>query len=347
MDVAKLLEPHGDDAPSGENLEYDPAYVELELAAQPGEERQEGDRIIEAEEPEYGEVVKLAEAVLARSHDIRAAVFYAEAVLHTKGLPGFAETTAYVRGCLEQHWDTCHPELDADDDNDPTMRINAVKGLAGENTVLRALRRTALTDSKMFGKLSLRKMEMAEGLIPVPANMEDVPDAAAVHAAFQDTDDDVLKALLAAASAAQEDIKAIDAVFIARTPGQGPDLDPVKKTLNQIVRRLSEATGSEAEDEAGAAEEGAGGEAGASAGTGGGGRPVGGINGPNDVINALDRLIAYYKRAEPSSPVPILLDRAKRLVGADFVTIIKDMAEQGKDQVYTIGGIKEEDDGFY
>ena len=354
MDVAKLLEPHGDDTPSGENLEYDPAYVELELAAQPGEERQEGDKIIEAEEPEYGEVIKLAEAVLSRSHDIRAAVFYAQAILHTKGLTGFAEVTAYVRGCLEQHWDTCHPELDEDDDNDPTMRINAVQGLSGETTVLRALRRTALTDSRMFGKLSLRQIEMAEGAVPVPANVDDVPDSSAINAAFQDTDSEKLSALLTAANSALADLKAIDAVFVAKTPGQGPDLEKTEKALGQIIRRLSDAVGveGEASDEGMAGDEG-GAEAGASAAgggaaaAGGGGRAIGGINSPNDVINALDRLVAYYKRAEPSSPVPILLERAKRLVGADFVTIIKDMAEQGKDQVYTIGGIKEEQDDYY
>ena len=66
---------------------------------------------------------------------------------------------------------------------------------------------------------------------------------------------------------------------------------------------------------------------------------VGGINNQQDVKNTIDRLIAYYTRAEPSSPVPILLERAKRLVGADFVSIIKDMAPDGKDNVYLIGGI--------
>ena len=35
----------------------------------------------------------------------------------------------YIRFCLEEYWETCHPELDADDDDDPTMRVNAVLGL--------------------------------------------------------------------------------------------------------------------------------------------------------------------------------------------------------------------------
>ena len=187
MDVSKLLEPRGDDAPSGGNLEYDPEFVDMELAAQPGEERQEGDKILEAEDPDFGDVVKKCEVVLARSHDIRAAVFYAEAITHTKGLLGFAQAVAFVRGCLETYWDSCHPELDEDDDNDPTMRINAVQGLNGSETVIRALRQAPLTNSRMFGQMNLRAIEVAEGVIPAPASMTDVPDSAAVGAAFQDS----------------------------------------------------------------------------------------------------------------------------------------------------------------
>lgn len=345
MDVAKLLEPIGDDATSGENLEYDPAFVEMELIAQPGEERQEGDKILEAEDPDWSDVVSKAEAVLARSHDLRAAVFLAEAVLYTRGLTGFAEATAYARGCLETYWDTCHPELDEDDDNDPTMRINAVQGFGGTSTVVRALRKTALTDSRMFGRISLRAMEIADGSIPAPANMSDIPDTASIHAAFQDTDDEILSANLAAAISAKADMKAIDEVFVDKTPGQGPNLDDVQKVLNQIVRRLSDAVGGEVEDaQDDSADQPQGGSTPAPS-RGGGGGAVGGINSPSDVTNALERIIGYYQRHEPSSPLPILLERAKKLVNADFLTIMKDIAPQGLDQVNMVGGIPD-DDGY-
>ena len=345
MDVSKLLEPRGDEAPSGENLEYDPAFVEMELVAQPGEERQEGDKIREAEDPDWGDVVEKALAVLERSHDIRAAVIYAEASLYTRGLAGLADAAALVRGCLETYWDTCHPQLDEEDDDDPTMRINAVQGLNGTDTVIRALRRTALTDSRMFGRISLRQIEMSEGSVPVPADSSDVPDSAAVRAAFQDTDPDALSASLAAAIAARTEIKAIDNIFVDKTPGQGPQLEEVQKTLNQIVRRLSEHVSGDAGE---AAEDGGVAEDTPSAAPsrapgGGGGAPVGGINSPNDVTNALDRIIAYYERQEPSSPLPILLMRAKKLVGADFLTIMKEIAPQGVDQVNMVGGIKDDE----
>ena len=347
MDLAALLQPHGDDEPSGENLEYDPEFTEMELAAQPGEETQVGDEIRAAEDPEYGEVIEKALGIMGRSHDLRAAVFYAEAVLHTKTLKDFAEATAYVRGCLEDFWDSCHPELDEEDDADPTMRINAVQGLADGDRMIKALRRAALTDSRAFGRLSLRQMEIAEGQIPAPQGMENIPDTAAVNAAFQDTDDDVLSANLEAINEAVDNIKAIDAVFADKTPGQGPELDPTIKTLQQLAKRLSTYVGG-AED----VSEVAGGDGDAAAPAAGGAAPAGApmagapgvINSPTDVANAIDRIIAYYQRSEPSSPVPILLARAKRLVSADFLTIMKDMAPQGVDNVNLIGGLEDDEE---
>jgi hypothetical protein len=87
-----------DDDPSGENLEYDPVYIELELAAQPGEERQIGDDVIEAEEPDYAEISDLAQKVLERSHDLRAAVLLAHAELSRNGIPEFAEAVSFIVG---------------------------------------------------------------------------------------------------------------------------------------------------------------------------------------------------------------------------------------------------------
>lgn len=344
MGVSALLRSFGDDEPSGENLEYDPVFTEMELAAAPGEERQMGDSVLAAEEPDWREVAQKATAVLEQSHDIRAAVYLATAELAMRGLPGFADVTGYIRGCLEDYWDTCHPQLDADDDNDPTMRVNAVLALADANTVLRGLRRAPLTESRAFGRFTLRDIQIAEGEIVAGPDEENIPDTTLVGAAFQDTGPEKLGVLREAAETAAANIKAISARFDEMTPGQGPDLDVLARLVGQIVSRLRNATGGggEAETETSQAEAedapAPAARAGQAAAAGGGGA----INSPNDVANALDRIIAYYKRSEPSSSVPLLLLRAKRLVSADFLTIIKDMAPRGVENVNLIGGLDDE-----
>lgn len=358
MDPAVLLQSKGDDAPSGENLEYDPAFTEMELAAQPGEESVVGNETIEATDPDYREVQKKALEVLERSHDLRAAVFLGDALLHSEGLTGFADVTTYMRGCLEDFWETCHPELD-EDDGDPTMRINAVQdlcgqpdGMAGASPLYRSLRRAPLSESRGFGRFSLREIEIAEGVMTAPSDMEHIPDTATIGAAFQDSDEEILAERLAAVRTAEENVRAISAVFDEQTPGQGPDLSALIKLLQQISKRIASYANMSAEEDAAEAAEDAAAEGGlddsGAAAPAAGGRAVasapGAINSPADVSNTLDRIISYYRRAEPSSPLPILLERCKRLVGADFLTIMNDMAPQGVENVHLIGGIDEDDD---
>lgn len=352
MDPAVLLQSKSEETPSGDNLEYDPVFTEMELAAQPGEETEIGGERIEATDPDYQLVEEKALDVLGRSHDLRAGVFLADAVLHTEGLQEFAAITTVLRGYLEDFWDSCHPELD-EDDGDPTMRINAVQdlcgqpdGMGGPSPVYRSLRRAALTDSRGFGRFSLRDIEIAEGLIAAPEDLDVVPDQATIGAAFQDSSSDGVEACLAAVENALENVRAISAVFDEQTPGQGPELDPLIKLLQQITKRirdygnLQDAAAEEVAEEAadGANQVGAAGPV---------STPVaaapGAINSPTDVSNTLDRIIAYYHREEPSSPLPLLLERAKRLVGADFLTIVNDMAPRGLENVQLIGGLEEDD----
>ena len=319
--------------PSGENLEYDPVFTDLMLAALPKEERQAGTEIIPGEDPDFVDVTQKAFSVLERSHDLRVAVVLATAQLAISGFDGLVGPVAYMRTCLETFWDTCHPLLDADDDNDPTMRINSVVGLASAD-MMRRLRLAPLTDSPTFGRLGLRDLAVAEGEVPAPEGATNVPDRAAVSAAFKDTKPEFLRARLASVRHLSQDAKAISAVFDAHTPGEGPDLDPLLRLLHRAGKALAEAIGepvglADQSDDAPFDEQATASPQPEFSGT---------ITSSKDVRETLDRLIEYYARFEPSSPLPLLLHRAHRLVGADFMTIIKDLAPSSVDTVKTISG---------
>ncbi|NOQ69154.1 MAG: type VI secretion system protein TssA, partial [Gammaproteobacteria bacterium] len=71
-------------------------------------------------------------------------------------------------------------------------------------------------------------------------------------------------------------------------------------------------------------------------------QPVAGtINSQEDVIRVLDMACEYFKRHEPSSPVPLLLQRAKRLVAKDFMEILRDLTPAGVTQAEEISGISQ------
>lgn len=346
MDLDALLAPRPDSPPSGENLEYDGDFTEMEIASLPGDDRQMNDTIIPGEDPDFKDARAKVLIILERSHDLRAGVILAYCNVNLSGLAGLADATSYIRRCLEQYWDSCHPQLDADDDNDPTMRVNAVGGLADARTVMRGLRDVQLTKSRNFGRYSLRDIQTLMADTAAGGGGEDSGERDNLNKAFRETaetDPGFLQNLIEAARRVQADIKAIDAKFMQETPGQGPNLDDITKAVMQIIRYVGEhvalPAGAEVpkeEDDAPAMKSAPARAAPARASGGGGG------GGTMDVVAALDAIIAHYKHNEPSSPLPILLLRARRLVDADFMTIMKDIAPNGVDNVMMIGGIADD-----
>ena len=344
MDInveALLLEYSGESA-CGDDLEYDPDFIELETISKPKEEQQVGDSVLAGEEVDFPKVGNMALGILERSKDLRAAVFLAEACLYTEGFVAFERVLAYISGVVERYWDCVHPELDADDDDDPTMRVNALRGLAASATVLRAVKRAPLTQSRAMGRFSLRDISVADGEIP-PMEGQDPIDHATISAAFQDTDDEVMTAIREAVSSARDHVKAITAVFDEKVGALGPDLSDLDKVLFSAEKAISSVLGGDGGGEEALAEDtsAAPGNAPVAQQVASGG--AGAINTRDDVTRMIDKICEYYARSEPSSPVPVLLQRARRLVAADFVTIMKDMASDGMNQVRTIGGLPDDE----
>jgi type VI secretion system protein ImpA len=54
----------------------------------------------------------------------------------------------------------------------------------------------------------------------------------------------------------------------------------------------------------------------------------------------LDKVSDYFQKYEPSSPVPLLLQRAKRLVAKYFMEILRDLTPAGVSQAEAIGGVE-------
>ncbi len=62
------------------------------------------------------------------------------------------------------------------------------------------------------------------------------------------------------------------------------------------------------------------------------------INSRDEAMRVLDKVSDYFVRHEPSSPVPMLIRRAKRLVSKNFMEIVRDLAPDGLPQVEKIRG---------
>jgi len=349
LDLERLLEPVSDDAPSGESVEYDEQFLELDKLSRGVAQEQDaaGNVVREGEGPDWPEVERITLELSEKSKDLRVALFLTRARLSTTGLPGLQDGLELIAGYLEKYWPSLHPALDPDDNDDPSARLNTLASLCHADGVLRNLRTAPLTQSRQFGRISYRDYAIAHGTMAAPAGQtEGLPDASRIEAAFADTDLAVLKAARESSEAALAAVERIDeALSEAIGAGQGIDFDPLRRLIREIEGvldpQLAKREGDEAEE--GAAADGHG-EPGARPAASGGGGASGAIRGRNDVVAMLDRICRYYADHEPSSPVPMILERTKRLVTMSFMDILKDLTPGGVQEFGVIAGIREEEE---
>ncbi len=340
LDAASLLEDVEPERPAGPNLEFDAAFIELERAAQGKPEQQFGDKIIPGEEPDWLVVEASATALLARTRDLRVLAHLAICRLATQGLPAYAEVTRAIRALLEQRWDVVHPQLDPEDDNDPTLRANALLRLADPVRVMRQLRDMPLVRSPRVGTVSWRDMAIAAGTIEGDPDRPKLGEAA-IRGAFGEMDPARRDSLREAVAGTLADIVAIPAAFDrAAGPGSGPDFSELQKLLRDLQKLLERFAAREEPAMADDAQMSAAELATDTALSSAPARPgaTGPVTSRAEAARLLDLVSAYYERYEPSSPLPLLLARAKRLAEMDFLQILEDLAPDGVNQAKHVTG---------
>lgn len=173
------------DEPCGENLEYTPAFLELEQAAEEKPETQKGNAFVAALPPDWKRVKQQSLYLLQRSLDLRLATMLTRASLQVDGIKGFADGLSLIDAMLEYQWANLYPKLDPDDDNDPTFRVNTIASLIDSKNVLLPLRTSPIVLSRSLGSFCLRDVEIAQGQVAQPSD-EETPSLAIIESAFRD-----------------------------------------------------------------------------------------------------------------------------------------------------------------
>jgi len=70
---------------------------------------------------------------------------------------------------------------------------------------------------------------------------------------------------------------------------------------------------------------------------------VGEILSRDDANRMIDKICAYYEKNEPASPVPLLLQRAKRVAGLGFIELLRELAPGGLDEAQSVTGSSAEE----
>ncbi len=338
--VESLLSPISEALPSGEDLEHDAAFMALERDAQPKAEQQFGATVIAAVEPEWRALTDRATDLLKRSKDVRTGVLALRAATHTQGIEGFSLGLTLLLGLADRFWDTLHPQLDADDDNDPTMRLNALAPLADGNdgcVVLRDLHDCVIGTSRAVGAIRVRDIAIAHGKLTGSGKDPgySLPQVTDALLDIYGASPKVFEVAIGTATLTQQ----LEALIEAKTGQTDPiDLKPLR-AITSLLRTVCQATVTAANPQAAeAAEAEADGTAAPGAARAAGGPMRGEISTRQDALLMLDKVIAFLEKTEPGNPAPMLIKRAKRLVGVSFIDIMNDLAPDAINSIQNITG---------
>lgn len=335
-ELESLLDPVAGDSPAGVDLDGTLELNALELAcAEPEDAVVSG--VARNDQRNWREIRSQTQALLARSKDLRIAVPLVRALLQLEGLPGFCAGVRFMSELAQRYWEVLYPALDPED-GDAIMRLNALQELASA-PFLAQLRVSLMFGSDRTVKASANDLLLATSNPLGRAELSEMPSHM-LFSALEGVGPSALRDHVALLGDTRERLAALTQ-FVYEKTGSKLQIASIIKIdargapglLDGIHRSLSDETARLTKDKApGAA---ASVENDDVASQGGGGE----ISRREDVVRMIERICGYYVRVEPSSPVPLLLQRAKRLVTMDFVEIVRDLADQGLPQLGSVAGI--------
>ena len=315
------------DNPAGGNLE------DTQLLASFDGYRVFGQMAPLAVDTDWREIRDKALEGLDQSRDLRLLAHLGASALRTQGLAGFCDVLGVASRWFEGFPDKLYPLVD----EDAILRRNALNCFADRMAIVEAVRRQPLVSNPQLGSFSLRHFEIASGAQTATESDGEPPSAAHVSAALSAAADEQIGPLVAGLEVGVTALRYVDAAMRGAHGTEGaPDFDALLTALEQARKILADELATRAANAASA-------DAAAGDGTAAGGAiAVGSIRSRDDAIRALDAVATFFRKNEPSSPVPIFIERAKRLVAKDFLEVLADVAPDGLDQAKRVGGIRDE-----
>ncbi len=322
-EIESLAEPIPGGKPCGQDLEDTQPLAAFDAY------RIFGNDVPLGEKTDWREVREKALEALSTSRDLRLLSHLAAAALRTEGLSSFFSTLSVADRWLKEYWEDVYPRVD----DDALLRKNALNCFADRMAIVDALRRVPVVSHRQLGAFSLRHLDIAAGRQAAGESDSNAPNEAQINATLEGTPVEEIANLSALTTEATAALRSIAASMQTHAGFESsPDFDPLLSQLSRLEKllrdHLATRVNGEALDDSGAAE--AGGQVAA----------VGNIKTRQDAVRALDAVATFFRRNEPSSPVPLLLDRAKRLVSKNFLEVLEDIAPDSMTQAKLIGGIK-------
>jgi type VI secretion system protein ImpA len=321
-----------DSKSAGDDLEYSAEFIELERLVRGQDAVEYGEHVYAPDPVDWGQVEKLCRGLYENTLDLRVMVILARCLLERYGFSGFIAGLRLISLLLRERWECVHPQLVAEDQFDPLIRINTLAELAVPATIMVALKRQVLATTEDGQVLCLADLDIiysAEGtaqserrkllskLISPNCSVELVRSLGQINAIYRELNEITL---------CLEEKTGVHGISPLQT--MTSSLRKWARVVEEHIRIVTPQLPVSAPQEWRVAAQP---------------KPVtsehlgNGCESREDVVRALDAICAYYQQQEPSSPVPFLLTRVRRLTSMSFINIIAELAPDALSDLRRLG----------
>ncbi len=315
MEIERLLKPISAESPCGPDREYDADFLTLSEDLESPQERIAGD--VSEKEPNWNTIASRAEALFLRTKDLRVAIWLSRAWTRREGLAGLVSGLHLINDLLTLYWEDIHPNLDSEDDNDPTRRLNVLSEIGDYGILVRDVQNAMILFPPV--RVSIRDILISLGKISgtnvdagyTPAQIEEMFHAQENAQAVRNFSDLITEAL--------ETLQEIRN-FLKQKVNEAelPDFSQLQIALEPILLLCKNAAASSQDtdpEESSLADEGIMVDK--------NGSSQGEIRNREDVTRVLEKVCKYLERTEPTNPVSLIIRFAQTLMTKNFLEIIE------------------------
>lgn len=311
-EIDALLEPvAGSDDPCGPDQCYDAKRQELDKAFErdfsvaPSGQESDAPKVV------WSTIINGLTDEFGRSKDLRVAKNLCLAGAAAKRLETVALGVGVLAALAEQFWERVHPQLE---EYGLVTRVNVVSELNNRIVFLNPLRQVIVFADK-------RNSYSAETIVAFAKERSSNPEFELFDKGLAETGDAQLIEACEAFDGIAAALGRIAAAFAAKGGKEG---EISFREALAVIAEMKEAAAAFRTVPSGAAAASDAGEPAGAADTSAP-RIAGAVSSRGDVIRAIDAICAYYRHAEPSSPILPLMERAKSWVPMTFLQVLEDI----------------------
>ncbi len=283
-----------------------------------------------------------ASQLLNKSKDLWIAYFWTAAETRLRSLEGLRDGLKLIKGLLEDFWDSVHPQQQRTE-SVPRRRIAPLEQLATTPFIV-MVRESILVRGSNGNIIRVKDVLASLGAWDPPEGTSR-PDAAALQTQIMGSLNDAARTQLQTTIAQiAEYLEALPEIFEQKTGGEASlkldELGRMMTALNQFTADSLNAERLPPPISQGSSPPGTLTPSPIAPGAQQA-RPAapGEINSREEAAATLDKVSRFFEKYEPTSPLPMLLRRAKLLIGKNFLETLQDLTPDAVETFSRIAGI--------